>query len=110
MVDVFGIVVIVGGHSLARAKCCGTVTRNNNTTITKLVHFECCLQRTFKGVFKVLTNTYPGKVGVYKIVANRTRRLIVWSQSKSQMTDLWYVCVPFYFRLISALGTNPSAL
>ena len=53
VVDVFGIVVIVGGHSLARAKYCGTVTRNNNTTKTKLAHFGCCLQRTFKGVFKV---------------------------------------------------------
>ena len=53
VVHVFGIVVIVGGHSLARAKYCGTVTRNNNTTTTKLAHFGCCLQRTFKGVFKV---------------------------------------------------------
>ena len=51
--DVFGIVVIVGGHSLARAKYCGTVTRNNNTITTKFVHFGCCLQRTFKVVFKV---------------------------------------------------------
>ena len=49
----FGIVVIVGGHSLARAKYCGTVTRNNNTITTKFVHFGCCLQRTFKVVFKV---------------------------------------------------------
>ena len=56
------------------------------------------------------TNTYPGKVGVYRNGENRTVESIVWSQSKSQMTDLWYVCVPFYFRLISALGTNPSAL
>ena len=55
-------------------------------------------------------NTYPGKVGVYRNGANRTDESIVWSQSKSQMTDLWYVCVPFYFRFISALGTNPSAL
>ena len=53
LVDVFGIVVIVGGHSLARAKYCGTVTRNNNTITTKFVHFGCCLQRTFKVVFKV---------------------------------------------------------
>ena len=53
LVDVFGIVVIVGGHSLARAKYCGTVTRNNTTITTKLVHFGCCLQRTFKVVFKV---------------------------------------------------------
>ena len=53
LVDVFGIVVIVGGHSLARAKCCGTVTRNNNTITTKFVHFGCCLQRAFKVVFKV---------------------------------------------------------
>ena len=53
VVDVFGIVVIVGGHSLARAKYCGTVTRNNNTITTKFVHFGCCLQRTFKVVFKV---------------------------------------------------------
>ena len=49
----FGIVVIVGGHSLARAKYCGTVTRNNNTITTKFVHFGCCFQRTFKVVFKV---------------------------------------------------------
>ena len=53
MVNVFGIVVIVGGHSLARAKYCGTVTRNNNTITTKFVHFGCCLQRAFKVVFKV---------------------------------------------------------
>ena len=52
VVDVFGIVVIVGGHSLARAKYCGIVTRNNNTITTKFVHFGCCLQRAFKVVFK----------------------------------------------------------
>ena len=53
VVDVFGIVVIVGGHRLARAKYCGTVARNNNTITTKFVHFGCCFQRTFKVVFKV---------------------------------------------------------
>ena len=53
VVDVFGIVVIVAGHSLARAKYCGTVTRNNNTITTKFVHFGCCLQRAFKVVCKV---------------------------------------------------------
>ena len=53
VVDVFGIVVIVGLHSLARAKYYGTVTRNNNTITTKFVHFGCCFQRTFEVVFKV---------------------------------------------------------
>ena len=51
--DIFGMMVIDGGHSLARAKYCGTVARNNNTITTKFVHFGCCLQRTFKVVFKV---------------------------------------------------------
>ena len=53
MAVVFGIMVIVGIRGLARAKYCGTVTRNNTTITTKLVHFGCCLQRTFKVVFKV---------------------------------------------------------
>ena len=53
MAVVFGIMVIVEVRGLARAKYCGTITRNNTTIITKLVHFGCCLQRTFKVVLKV---------------------------------------------------------
>ena len=53
MAVVFGIMVIVGIHGLARAKYCGTITRNNTIITTKLVHFGYCLQRKFKVVFKV---------------------------------------------------------
>ena len=53
MAVVFGIMVIFGIRGLAMAKYCGTITRNNTTITTKLVHFGCCLQRTFKVEFKV---------------------------------------------------------